>query len=43
MFWMLGVVPVEASTGPTLWQLTLFGLNDVGRAGHPLAVFAGVS
>src|SRR5580765_5949026 len=43
MFWMLGVVPVEASTGPTLWQLTLFGLKGVGRAGQPLAVFAGVS
>src|SRR5262245_57072209 len=43
MFWMLGVVPVEASTGPTLWQLTLFGLNGVGRAGQPAVVFAGVS
>src|SRR6266511_759902 len=43
MSWMLGVVPVEASTGPTLWQLTLFGLKIVGRATQPLAVFAGVS
>src|SRR6266542_5759192 len=43
MSWMLGVVPVEASTGPTLWQLTLLGLKSVGRATQPLAVFAGVS
>src|SRR5436190_20960637 len=40
---MLGVVVDGARTGPTLWQLTLFGLKGVGRAFHPLAVLACVS